>query len=266
MISDSEINRPNGLLMATPRIQSVDRAFRLLSELAGAPMGSRLGDLAARSGLSVATTHRILATLVANGAAIRTSRDGYRIGLRLHELAATVSTEALLAAAALPELRKLSAACGLIVQIGVLSPDFMVTYLAKHQPARGPKLATRMGSQLEAYCSGLGKALLSALPAELRQAYLSDAPFVALTANTVTDPVQLANELVTVVAQGFAVDDCEIYDRLRCVAVPIRRQGQTIAAISCSGDVGTVTLQRVPLLADQLHATAAVIVRKLFPS
>lgn len=251
--------------MATPRIQSVDRAFRLLGELAAAPAGSRLGDLANRTGLSVATTHRVLATLVANGAATRTGGDGYRIGMRIKDLAATVSPDALLVAAAVPELRRLSVACGLIVQIGTLSSDLMVTYLAKHQPSRGPKLATRIGSQLEAYCSGLGKVLLAALPADVRLAYLREAPFVALTANTVTDPAQLADALVTVAAQGFAIDDCEIYDQLRCVAVPIGRPGQTIAAISCSGDADMVTMQRVPALAVQLQEAAAAITRKLFP-
>jgi len=252
--------------MATPRIQSVDRAFRLLGELAAAPMGSRLDDLATRTGLSVATTHRVLATLVANGAAIRTGGDGYRVGMRVHELAATVSPEALLVAAAAPELRRLSSACSLIVQVGVLSPDLMVTYVAKHQPSRGPKLATRIGSQLEAYCSGLGKVLLAALPAEPLQAYLAEAPFVALTPNTVTDPARLADDLVTIAAQGFAIDDCEIYDRLRCVAVPVGRPGRTIAAISCSGDVDLVPLERVPALAAQLQEAAAAITRKLFPT
>ncbi len=252
--------------MATPRIQSVDRAFRLLGELAAAPMGSHLSDLARRTGINVATTHRMLATLVANGAAIRTVGDGYRIGMRIQDLAATVAPETLLVAAALPELRRLSSASGLIVQIGALSSDFMVTYLAKHQPRHGPKLPTRIGSQLEAYCSGLGKVLLAALPAEVRLAYLGEAPFVALTPNTVTDPAQLADALVTVAAQGFALDDCEIYDRLRCVAVPIGRPGQTIAAISCSGDADIVTMQRVPALAAQLQVAAAAITRKLFPA
>lgn len=73
--------------MATPRVQSVDRAFALLAQLAVPGGGRSLAMLAAGAGLTSATAHRLLVTLEANGAVVRSGTDGYRIGMRIHALA-----------------------------------------------------------------------------------------------------------------------------------------------------------------------------------
>ena len=52
----------------------------------------------------------------------------------------------------------------------------MVTYLIK-EDAPGAALFTREGMQLEAYCSAVGKLLLSEIPTAELDAYLGDAPF-----------------------------------------------------------------------------------------
>lgn len=253
--------------MGTPRIQSVDRAFSLLSHVADSGDGGSLPLMAQRSGLSVATAHRLLATLEKIGAVIRTGPGGYRIGMGVHALTRGSCREDLLIAAAQPVLRRLAQRSGLTVHVGVLSPDLMVTYIAKHhQPCTLP-VRTRIGSQLEAYCSALGKVLLAALPAAERSAYLADGPFVSLTANTVVDPVRLAAELEEVLAHGYAVDDCEIYDGLRCVAVPIHDADNTVlAAVSCSGPTHLVIREQIPETAALLSEAAEAIRLKLFPA
>ena len=253
--------------MGTPRVQSVDRAFALLVRLAEPGGGRSLAALAAETGLTVATAHRLLATLEANGAVFRGGVAGYRIGLQVHALARGASPDELLIAAVQPVLRRLARSCGLTVQMGVMSADLMVTYLAKHQPPRALPVQTRVGSQLEAYCTGLGKVLLAALPGEVRRLYLAESPFVPLTAKTIVDPERLAVEIFTVARQGFAIDDCEIHETLRCVAVPVHgADGDTIAALSCSGHVDTVDQAAIPGLVVQLQAAAVEVRRKLFPA
>ena len=81
----------------------------------------------------------------------------------------------------------------------------MVTYRIKTGQGAG-NLFTRVGMQLEAYCSGIGKMLLAHLPEEQQRAYLAGGPFPALTAKTITQPEALAQELERIRAQGFALD------------------------------------------------------------
>lgn len=253
--------------MGTPRIQSVDRAFSLLSHVADSGDGGSLPLMAQRSGLSLATAHRLLATLEKIGAVIRTGPGGYRIGMGVHALTRGSCREDLLITAALPVLRRLAQRSGLTVHVGVLSPDRMVTYIAKHHQPCTLSVRTRIGSQLEAYCSALGKVLLAALPADERNAYLADGPFVSLTANTVVNPVRLAAEFEEVFARGYAVDDCEIYEGLRCVAVPIHDVGNAVlAAVSCSGPTHLVIREQIPETAVLLSEAAEAIRRKLFPA
>ncbi len=119
------------------------------------------------------------------------------------------------------------------VHLGALRQG-MVTYLAKEMRGHGAAF-TQEAKQLEAYCSGLGKTLLAHLPAEALDGCLAEGPFVALTAKTITAPSVLRAHLASVRDQGWAMDDEEVFEGLRCLAAPIRRRdGSVLAAISIS--------------------------------
>ena len=251
--------------MATPEIKSVGKAFALLDCLASGEGCVSLPAMAKRCGLSTATAHRLLTTLESLGAVVHTGPGEYAIGTRLIRLCQDASFEALLASAASPILHRVNRTTGVTSHVGVLDSEFMVTYVARCA-SRNATLPTLPGNKLEAYCSGLGKVLLSDLPMVHRAAYLSDGPFPALTAQTITEPEILARELLKVSSRHFAVDDCEMFDDLRCVAVPIRNQaGRVVAALSASGSSREIPKSRVGILAEELTQFAGTISRKLFP-
>lgn len=252
--------------MATPRIQSVDRAFSLLACIARQGGRESLPTMAAQCGLSVATAHRLLTTMESLGAVIHTAPGEYRIGMGVLELSRCASHESLLAAAAEPTLRRITQTLTPTAHLGVLDAEFMVTYVAKANK-RGHPVPTQIGSKLEAYCSGLGKVLLAALPHETRATYLDEAPFIALTSRTITDIAVLERELCQVSRQGYAVDDCEMMDDLRCVAVPIHdRAGTVVAALSASSPARDLPRSGVPAVARELHRFAQEIGAKLYPA
>jgi DNA-binding IclR family transcriptional regulator len=251
--------------MATPRIQSVDRAFSLLAQLTDGG-ASRLPVLAQGAGLTVATAHRLLATLESLGVIVRTGSNGYQLGMLVHELAQSSSPIEVLASTAAPLLRKLVRQTGLTAHVAVLDEERMVDYVARECPSRGFRVPTRLGSQLEAYCSGLGKVLLAGLAQPELDAYLDDGPFVALTDRTIVDPGVLRRELHHVSCRGYAVDDREIYDDLRCVAVPVRNgRGSAIAALSLAGNIADLSFERIPEIVALLGEQGAELTRKLFP-
>lgn len=252
--------------MSTPKNQSLSRALVLLEQVASAPRGTGIKVLAMRAGLSVATAHRLLSTLESLGMVMREGSAGYCIGMTIRDLAAHTGTDELIRRAATPHLKSLVKQFGQTVHVGVLDEDLMVTYVAKETPKRGFQVMTRLNAQLEAYCTGLGKVLLAAEPHERQRSYLADSPFVALTPNTLTDPESIAAELDRVRAQGYALDNCEILETLRCVAVPIHGPaGRVVAALSMSGDRETMTDAFIAEAQPVLSEHAARISRKLFP-
>lgn len=252
--------------MATPRIQSVDRAFSLLFCLAKQHDSRSLPHMAAECGLTIATAHRLLATLEGLGAVVHTSPGRYQLGMGMIELARHSEQDDVFAAVAQPALRRLTRDLCPTAHLGTLDSDFMVTYLAK-SAQKSHKIPTTAGSKLEAYCSGLGKVLLAALDEEDRYRYLEEGPFIRLTRSTIIDPGELALELARVRRNGYAVDNCELFDDLRCVAVPVRgHSGKVVAALSASFPASRLPLEKVEDVAGHLQQQAATLGEKLFPS
>jgi DNA-binding IclR family transcriptional regulator len=108
----------------------------------------------------------------------------------------------------------------------------MVSYLVKSGSSRSARF-TREGTQLDAYCSALGKVLVAHLPAFERNAYLSGGPFPKLTNQTITDPRELGVQLRQVRRQSYAIDDREFAEEVMCIAVPVRdRNSRVYAALS----------------------------------
>ena len=252
--------------MATPEIKSLAKAFALLDCLSAGDKHVSLPILAKRCGLTVATAHRLLVTLEALGAVVHIGPGEYAIGLRILELSRRASFEGLLAYSTTPLLNRITRLTGSTAHVGVLDSENMVTYIAR-SASRSSRIPTNPGNRLEAYCSGLGKVLLASLPAEHRNAYLADGPFPALSAHTIIKPEALERELADVLNRHFAVDNCEMFDDLRCVAVPIvDPAGRTVAALSASGTKTEIPVNRVGPLATELTQYATSISEKLFPA
>lgn len=217
--------------------------------------------MARREGVPVASAHRHIAALVSAGYLVPADYGRHVPGPKLRALAELMRGDRLLANAARPILDRLAARTHCIAQLGIFDNE-MVTYLVK-SGQRSDALFTKVGMQLEAYCSGIGKMLLAHLPPPAQADYLAGGPFIALTEKTITDPLALKAALEQVALQDFAVDDEEVVAGLQCIAVPVRSgQGMVIAAISASraaqDDGGRWQAQNLPLL----HAAASEIGRR----
>jgi len=55
----------------------------------------------------------------------------------------------------------------------------------------------------------------------------------------------LLRELEKIRKQGYAIDDEECYEGVRCVAAPVRAGGKIVAAISITGSIFTMTMERI---------------------
>jgi IclR family transcriptional regulator, acetate operon repressor len=242
----------------TPLLSSLSRALAMLEAIIAEGASRSVAAIARDLGVPVATAHRQVASLVAEGYLARQGKGFHVAGPRLLQLLGQVDEKQVIANCAASVLHRLAGQLGCVVQLGTLEAD-MVTYRIKTGEGAGD-LFTRVGMQLEAYCSGIGKVLLAWLPAADREAYLATGPFPPLTARTITEPAALRRELVKVREQGFAMDDGEIAEGLQCVAVPLRSpDGRVLAALSASR--GAAQVAAIPfdaILADMRLAAAEV--------
>lgn len=242
----------------TPQIASLKRTLAMLDAVIADGGRSNVAELAREAGVPLATAHRQITTLVAENYLAPSGKGRHVAGARLLGMVHRLDEKQIIANLAAPLLHQLAARVRSVVQFGTFEND-MVTYRIK--TGRGANaLFTRIGMQLEAYCSGMGKVLLAHLPDAERDLYLASGPFVPLTERTIVDPALLRQELETVRAQGFAVDDEEVVPGLRCMAVPLRREdGRVLAAISVSQE--TSSRRRVPdtLLLELLTQVAQAI-------
>ncbi len=114
------------------------------------------------------------------------------------------------------------------------------------------------GIRVPLHCSGVGKALLAALPEIEAGAVLEGGRAVGLTGKTITDRESLLRELAASRERGYAIDDEEHAVGLRCVAAAIHDEhGRPLAALSISGPTARIPNERIPALGAMVARAAA---------
>lgn len=254
----SSTDRPTA---PSPGTQALERGLALLEILRGAPGGLALADLAAASGLHKSTVHRLVAALSRWGYVSRSPDGGrYRLGIRLAELG-QVALQALdLRAEAAPHLRELVARTGITAHLGVLHGTEIV-YLDKVESDTATvRMASTIGGRMPVHSTAIGKAILAHLPEDDVRALLARTGLPARTPRTITDMEVLIDQLRLVRRSGWALDDTENEEGIRCVAAPLfDHTCRVVGAISLSGPVFQVTVEAVPELARTVKTCAARI-------
>lgn len=246
--------------MSTPHIQAVENAFTILKALMSADRALSVREVANVTGLAYPTVHRYLLSLLDAGAVKRLHDGQYISGWEpiVSQDHIEVNDTATRSVFTL-HCRLLAQDLGRTVQAAILD-DNMVLYIAKAAIPGFRSIASRTGTHLEAYCTGLGKVLLAYAPPDDLEAYMSLGDFTPLTPSTITDPEAFRQEMKRIRENGFAVDDEEFEQGLRCIAVPVlQADGSAIAALSVSTDAGVSTPGDVEGFADTLKKRAQMI-------
>jgi DNA-binding IclR family transcriptional regulator len=215
-------------------VSVLGRALTLLECFADSDEQLSLAELSHRSGISKATTFRLVRELSDWRYIDRTS-GGLRLGVRLFELGSQVQPYALLRTTSQPILRDLTGSTGRYVHLAVLE-GASITYLDKVEPRRGDiALPSRVGGRMPAHCTALGKALLARSSSDVVRAVFEN-PLVRRTARTVVAPGLLGRELMAVRASGVAFDREEAVLGVVCASAAFPTQQESgWAALSLSG-------------------------------
>jgi len=221
-----------------PGRYTVDAAAKALELLTAFSFNERrlsLSDLAARTGIPRATAFRLLSTLEASGFVTKVGGE-YQLGLKCFVLGNVAAADLDLKEVAQPHLVALRDATRETTHLAILD-HWRVVYLER-LPSPQPVgfMRSRVGAILPAFCTALGKTLLSDLPEPEVTAWAAGQTFPRMTPNTITSAKRLLKELRTVRVRGYALDEEEHELGVRCVAAPVRNhEGKVVAAISVAG-------------------------------
>ena len=125
------------------------------------------------------------------------------------------------------------------------------------------RMQSNLGARVPAHCCSEGKAMLAYRPAEIIERVIAGG-LAPCTPKTIVKPQRLREELASVRARGFALDDEELEIGLRSAAAPIRdHRGDVIAAVSVAGPVQRVDRKTLHRYGEEALATGNTISRRL---
>jgi len=226
-------------------IQSVAHALDVLEEFRGDAVELGVTELSKKLKLHKNNIFRLLATLEARGYIEQNkSTENYRLGLKSLELGQTFIRQMGLLRQARPTLEELAAKANETSYLAIMRNQDVI-YLDVVEANQTVRVASRVGLRLPPFCTAVGKVLIASDSEEELRKKLPE-EIEKRTAKTITDPRLLIEHLKKVFKQGYAVDDEEYEEGVRCISAPVRDYtGSVVAAISISGPAMRMTEKKI---------------------
>ncbi len=242
------------------RSQVLDRTFQIFDILADGSAGHGVTELAEKLNLHKSTAHRLIMVLESSRYVERDASTGkYRLGSRILELGLSALSKLDVYEIARPFLRELVNETGETAHIGVLR-DGEVVSIVNVESTQAIRTPSTVGTRHPAHSSSLGKVILAfSEPGEVDK-FLIGRTLEAFTRNTITSPAYFIHEIETIRRNGYAIDDEEREEGLRCIGAPVRSSsGEVIASVSVSGPIFRMTRDRIEPFAKAVVVTAEKI-------
>ena len=247
--------RRNG--QPTPLIQSLDRGLVILEAVGKSTDPVSLGELTGILGIDRSSAFRLANTLRARGfLSYPSGRKDYILGPSIWRLSRQYDWSNMLIRVSHEHLKRLASQTNetahLAVRIGERAL-FIDHAAANHVIA----VTGQTGELLPLHCTAHGKALLVDCDKEALKMIFGSKPLKAVTPSTVTALGKLAKVFSEINAQGYATDDEEYLEGVRCVAAPIRAQGgAVIGSIGISAPLQRFPQERYPICGAQVRDVA----------
>lgn len=237
-------------------IQALDRALGLLEILATHP-GLTLSDLAAKSDQAVATVYRALVTLQGRGMVeLEDPGQLWHIGGGAFRIGSAFLRRTKVIERARAPMETLMRDTGETANLGVEVGD-EVLFLAQIETHQAIRAFFPPGTKGPMHVSGIGKALMAWYDPAKLAALIARRGLQRFTDFSLTRAEDLAADLAATRSRGFAIDDQERAEGMRCVAAPIfNAYGEPVAGLSVSGPAFRMRLEDAPRIGAMVRAAA----------
>lgn len=232
------------------------KALRVFEAVALSPQPVTLSDIAELVDIDKSTTYRMLNTLMEAGYIVRDEPSKrYSLSYKLVALSRNLLAENEISRVCRQVLEELTYITHETVHLNVL--DGHQTILI--QKVKGTQLVNvdfQIGDRSQLHCTSIGKVLLAFQDIRFIEEMIA-AGLPQIASNTITDPSEFRTELHRIRSQGYAIDDHEFADSMRCIAAPIFEHGSCVRmGISISGPDGRFTYEKLDELKPPLLEAA----------
>lgn len=212
-------------------IPNLANACRILSLVSESEQGLSLTELEQRLAIPRTTTFRILQTLCQQQLLEKQGKR-YQVGTSLFKMSFNLVSSSKLSRHALPYLQKLALSTGMTAQLSLPHTEgaLIVEVCDSPNPLR---MAARPGTIASFNCSAAGKIFLAFLHFDKIMQLAEQGLFTAKTQQSLVAPEELKLDLQRILGRGYATDDQEYHQDVRCLSAPIRdERGAVVAAIT----------------------------------
>ena len=245
-------------------VQSAERIFQVLEMLADhGEMG--LMELSTALGLHKSTVHRLLMSLIYMGYAKQNEKtQKYMLTYKLVNMSGKILDRMDIVEIAKPYLERLSHISGETVHL-VRRDGSDILYIHKIEAKVGTiRMVSRVGMIHPMYCSGVGKAIMATLPEKEVKKIWDASVIERKTDKTIVRYEDMLITLEEVRKNGYALDDEENEEGVRCIAASLRGHGKSVKyAFSVSGPSSRMTKERVEELAVDIKKVQVELSREL---
>lgn len=216
-------------------VKSAHRVLTILELLTAREGPMTFTELREALELPRSSLHSLLITMSESGwLRFDEATRSYTLGIRTLEAGNAYTRSLTLRARAWPYMTAVRDQLNETVQLAVLDGRHNV-YIAKADGVQALRLASEVGRRLPAHATGLGKAMLAYLPADVLDELFAGIQLERYTSKTLPSLDALKAALERIRAVGYAADNEEYSIGVRCIAVPIRdHTGAVVAAMSVS--------------------------------
>jgi len=238
------------------------KALRTLDIVASSRSDLSIQDVADRLKTDKVTAYRMLVTLYRAGYVVRNeATKRYRLSYKVVSLSRNLLAENEVTSLIVRTLRELSKETQETLHYSVLDGQEAVLI---HR-VKGTQLVNvdfQIGDRVPLHCTSIGKVLL----AYQEPGFIDNVIAAGLTSfapNTIVDTKALRKELERIRDEGYALDDHEFADNMRCIAVPVFENGGVVrSGISISGPDSRFTIDKLLDLKGPLMEASSTLSRQ----
>jgi len=234
---------------------TIDKALELLFHLHEQPAARGVSELGRALQLPKSTAHRLLTSLSRRGLVERDALGRYRPGIALVALGLGVLEREPLVEASRPVLERTAEALGETIFLSGARAGRLYV-LDKQEGSGFLRAAPRVGSEIPAHATAIGKVYLAFAADDLRRA---ESELHRFTHATLVDQALLAREIERVRASGVAEMHEEWIPGLSGVAAPIRLGPRLLGAIALAAPSSHFTGEHERVFREGVLAAATEI-------
>ena len=215
------------------RNSTADRALNILQLFSEESPEITAVEVAESLGVARSTAYRYVQTLVQAQFLSDTGHGGFRLGIRILELARIARSGHGLSDLCVPVMRELAERFQQTVLLTKQSGNAVVCLEREEAREQYVRLSYDRGSVLQLHAGASAQVLLAWSPEIRVRQLLASAPLQKFTERTLTEPDEIVARLAKIREQGYAVTDGEVDPMAMGIAAPIFHPGgDVLAAIS----------------------------------